>query len=216
MLAQTYDPDLHDPSGWLMSEKLDGVRCYWNGSNMYTRNGNRIFAPDAWKKQLPKVALDGELWSGRDAFQSIVSTVRKQDPDADKWKEIKFMVFDAPLLKGNFQARLKALNDQVDSNNKIVTVISQTKCKSKEHLEEFVDTVCSKKGEGAMIKNPKSAYEGRRSYELLKVKRFEDAEAIVTGHQKGTGRCIDMCGAILVKELGSGTAFKIGSGFSDS
>jgi DNA ligase-1 len=45
MLAYTYDPDLHDPTGWLMSEKLDGVRCYWNGKNMYTRNGNKIYAP---------------------------------------------------------------------------------------------------------------------------------------------------------------------------
>ena len=40
MLAQTYDPDRDDPTGWLMSEKLDGVRCYWDGSTLYTRNGN--------------------------------------------------------------------------------------------------------------------------------------------------------------------------------
>ena len=40
MLAQTYDETRDDPSGWLMSEKLDGVRCYWDGSVMYTRNGN--------------------------------------------------------------------------------------------------------------------------------------------------------------------------------
>ena len=32
MLAQTYDPDSHNPKGWLMSEKLDGVRCFWSGS----------------------------------------------------------------------------------------------------------------------------------------------------------------------------------------
>ena len=40
MLAQTYDPDRDDPTGWLMSEKLNGVRCYWDGSTLYTRNGN--------------------------------------------------------------------------------------------------------------------------------------------------------------------------------
>ena len=107
MLAQTYDPDRDDPKGWLMSEKLDGVRCYWNGTTMFTRNGNRIFAPDEWRDQLPKIALDGELWSGRDNFQSIVSTVRRTEPDSDKWKDIKFMVFDAPLVKGTFAQRLK-------------------------------------------------------------------------------------------------------------
>ena len=44
MLAHNYDPDKHDPSGWLMSEKLDGVRCYWNGCKMYTRTG-KLFYP---------------------------------------------------------------------------------------------------------------------------------------------------------------------------
>lgn len=68
MLAQTYDEERDDPSGWLMSEKLDGVRCYWNGSVMYTRNGNKIYAPREWVANLPKIALDGELWSGRDSF----------------------------------------------------------------------------------------------------------------------------------------------------
>jgi DNA ligase-1 len=51
MLAQTYSPELlEDPTGWLMSEKLDGVRCYWNGSTMYTRNGNVFYPPDWFKK----------------------------------------------------------------------------------------------------------------------------------------------------------------------
>ena len=79
MLAQNYDPEKHDPTGWLMSEKLDGVRCYWNGSTMYTRNGNPFFAPKWWKDKLPKIAMDGELWTNRDDFQKIVSIVRKQD-----------------------------------------------------------------------------------------------------------------------------------------
>ena len=99
MLAQTYKPERDDPSGWLMSEKMDGVRCYWNGSTMYTRNGKILYAPESWKSQLPKIALDGELWSGRDDFQNIVSIVRKQKPEEDSWSSIKFMIFDAPLLK---------------------------------------------------------------------------------------------------------------------
>jgi DNA ligase-1 len=48
------------------------------------------------------MALDGELWTERDNFQAIVSTVRRNDPDPGKWKDIKFMIFDAPLVKGNF------------------------------------------------------------------------------------------------------------------
>jgi ATP-dependent DNA ligase len=33
-----------------------------------------------------------------------------------------------------------------------------------------------------MIKDPESKYEGRRSDKLLKVKKFDDAEATVVGH----------------------------------
>ena len=65
MLAQQFDPDTQDPVGWFMSEKYDGVRCYWDGENMYSRNGNPFYVPDWYKESLPKVALDGELWSGR-------------------------------------------------------------------------------------------------------------------------------------------------------
>lgn len=86
MLAQNYNPDRDDPSGWLMSEKMDGVRCYWNGSTMYTRTGKIFYPPESWKNQLPKIAIDGELWSGRDDFQNIVSIVRKHTPDESDWK----------------------------------------------------------------------------------------------------------------------------------
>jgi DNA ligase-1 len=70
MLAQTYKPELlPDPKGWYISEKLDGVRCYWNGSAMYTRNNNLFYPPDWFKKFLPKdMWLDGELWTGRADF----------------------------------------------------------------------------------------------------------------------------------------------------
>lgn len=78
-----------------------------------------------------------------------------------------------------------------------------------------MDKICGGKGEGVMIKDPKSAYERKRSHVLLKVKRFEDAEATVVGHQKGTGRCTGMLGALEMREK-DGTEFKIGSGFDDS
>lgn len=78
LLAKNYDPEKNDPKGWYMSEKLDGVRCYWNGSAMYTRNGHLFYPPDFFKKELPKdLCLDGELWTGRDDFQKIVSIVRR-------------------------------------------------------------------------------------------------------------------------------------------
>jgi len=58
-----------------MSEKLDGVRCYWNGSTMYTREGKMINPPAEWKKKLPPIALDGELWTKHHDFKNIVYTI---------------------------------------------------------------------------------------------------------------------------------------------
>lgn len=63
-------------------------------------------------------------------------------------------------------------------------------------MDKELERVVDKKGEGLMIKDPNSSYEGKRSKALLKVKKFDDAEAEVIGHLKGEGRCMNMCGAI--------------------
>ena len=157
MLAHNYNPDIHDPTGWLMSEKLDGVRCYSSGSKMYTRNGNPFYAPKWWTDKLPKIALDGELWTSRDDFQKIVSIVRKQDKDNEEWKKIKFMIFDAPLVKGTFETRLKRLRKELESvEGGVCEMLKQTVCTSKEELGKLMDSILSEKGEGVMLKDPKS------------------------------------------------------------
>ena len=133
-----------------------------------------------------------------------------------RWKDIKFMIFDAPLAKGNFKQRLGFIKDELDRKpSKIVQMLDQKVCKSNEELATLMDEVLSDKGEGVMLKDPKSKYEHKRSQNLLKVKKFEDAEAKVIGHQKGTGRCTGMLGALEMREK-DGTEFKIGSGFNDA
>ena len=77
-----------------------------------------------------------------------------------------------------------------------------------------MDIVTADGGDGMMIRDPKSQYENKRSKLLLKVKKFEDAEATVIGKEPGTGRLVGLMGAIRVREK-SGTEFKIGSGFND-
>ena len=110
MLAKNFDPIANDPTGWFMSEKLDGVRCFWNGRNMYTRNGNLFYPPDWWKNLLPKnLALDGELWTERDDFQKTVSIVRNQKKIDEEWKKITYMVYDSPNLKVKFSERLEVI-----------------------------------------------------------------------------------------------------------
>jgi DNA ligase-1 len=61
MTATVWDKDIN-PGGWWMTEKFDGMRLYWNGSEFFTRQGKKVNAPISFTSQLPKVQLDGELW----------------------------------------------------------------------------------------------------------------------------------------------------------
>lgn len=201
MLADIYDPDKNDPTGWYMSEKLDGVRCYWDGENFYSRNGNLFYPPSYFKEGMPKFALDGELWTKRNDFQKCVSIVKRQDEN-DEWKTIKYMIFDAPEMKTeNFTLRLKKINEIVkECKNKFIKVLDHRICKSRDDLINEMERITKEDGEGVMLRNPNSLYERKRSKQLLKVKKFEDAEAIVTGYEDGTGRLKGLMGAIKVKE----------------
>jgi DNA ligase-1 len=63
MTSTVWDIDSMNPTGWWLTEKFDGIRMYWNGSELYTRQGNTIKIPDSMRSRLPKsISLDGELW----------------------------------------------------------------------------------------------------------------------------------------------------------
>jgi DNA ligase-1 len=200
MLAHVFDPEKHDPTGWWMSEKLDGVRAYWTGANIYSRAGNKFYAPSYFKEALPKgVELDGELWTKRDDFQKCVSIVKRQDYN-DEWKTLTYMVFDAPGLKGkNFTERLEKLKEIIgEKKSPYLSLHEHVVCESPEQLLEATDRVIEKGGEGMMLRDPESMYEKKRSFALLKVKKFEDAEATVIGHEAGKGRLTGLVGALVV------------------
>lgn len=88
LLAESWD-GVSDPTGWWLSEKLDGVRAYWDGRQFLSRQGNFYHAPDWFVAGLPNVPLDGELWLGRRMFQRTVSTVRRHD-QSDLWRQISY------------------------------------------------------------------------------------------------------------------------------
>ncbi|HMG24006.1 MAG TPA: hypothetical protein VK607_21875, partial [Kofleriaceae bacterium] len=104
LLAHKWELD-HDPTGWWMSEKLDGVRAYWDGEAFLSRLGNRFVAPDWFVADLPADTLDGELWVDRKRFQKTISIVRSGDA-GPAWREVSYVVFDAPCALGGFEDRL--------------------------------------------------------------------------------------------------------------
>jgi DNA ligase-1 len=214
LLAQTWD-NAADLTDWWMSEKLDGVRAYWDGKRLLSRQGNLFHAPDWFIAGLPDVALDGELWLGRKQFQRTVSIVRRQDK-SDHWKEIRFLVFDAPQSEGGFEDRLKFLAETLDGKRQdYVRLHDHCRCRGMAELHEELSRIESLGGEGLMLRQPGSAYEVGRSFTLLKIKSFRDAEAVVLNHQPGKGKFKGMLGALGVR-LPDGTEFSVGTGLSDA
>jgi DNA ligase-1 len=201
-----------DPTDWWMSEKLDGVRAWWDGERFWSRLGNEYFAPDWFKAKLPKEPLDGELFGGRGRFQDTVGIVKRMDGGA-AWREIAYVIFDAPTQQGPFAERLAWAHALELGSH--AHVLEHERCTGTDHLRNELAGVEAMGGEGLMLRKPGSAYVAGRSDTLLKVKTFHDAEAVVTGHQPGTGRHRGRMGALLVK-LPDGTPFKVGTGFTDA
>jgi DNA ligase-1 len=213
LLAESWDTAT-DLSDWWMSEKLDGVRAYWDGKQFLSRQGNIYYAPDWFIEGLPAVPLDGELWIDRKKFQRTVSIVRRQDK-SDLWKEVRFLIFDAPSATGGFEDRIAFLKDALAKGaSKFAQQHAHERCKNLDALRAELKRIEALGGEGLMLRQPGSKYVAGRSFTLLKVKTFHDAEAVVTGHQAGAGRHKGRMGALLVR-LPNGTDFAIGTGFSD-
>ena len=214
MLANVYHQGI-DLSDYWVSEKYDGVRAIWDGKQLISRGGNIYHAPDWFIMGFPQQKLDGELWISRQNFELVVSTVRDRVADDEAWKKIKFMVFDIPDLPLPFNKRLVYLNkliNQTDINWLIA--VKQWKTQDHQSLIKKLKEVAKLGAEGLMLHRGSSLYKGKRSGDLLKVKLYEDAEAVVLEHISGKGKFTNMLGALMV-ETTNGIRFKIGTGFSD-
>ena len=213
LLAHNWDNST-DLVNWWMSEKLDGVRAYWDGKQFLSRQGNLFHAPEWFVEGFPEVPLDGELWIDRKKFQRTVSIVRRQDK-TDLWKEVRYLVFDAPAREGAFEARIKFVEEILAKHQPpYAQAHTHQPCLGIDHLRSELTRVESLGGEGLMLRRPNSKYEAGRSMSLLKVKSFLDDEAVVIGHEAGAGRHKGRLGALAV-QLPNGIRFSVGTGFSD-
>lgn len=214
LLAKSYNESL-DPRGWLMSEKLDGVRAYWTGDHFETRTGKPIPAPPWFALGLPAVALDGELWIGRGRFDETVGIVRRLDA-GDAWRAVRYMVFDAPDLRAPFAVRLAWLAANLGACQAgYASIVRHAPCRDRADLADYLRAIEALGGEGVMLRDPASYYEHRRSATLLKVKTFHDDDAIIIGHAPGKGRHLGRLGA-LVARFASGVTFEVGTGLTDA
>ena len=273
----------HSVGGWYWSEKLDGMRCFWDGglstgkpcsqipwanmtkahrlvkepvaSGLWSRYGHPIYAPKEFTDQLPQIFLDGELYAGRGNFQLVTSTVKEFTPGPG-WARIKYHVFDSPspleifapgsIKETNFTKEINCLDwvlkqyrGKILSNYSYYTVktvlqkiladcpvavaLKQTQLPfpQKEALAEIerqLDNITAAKGEGLVLRNPATQWEPTRNHNLLKVKKYHDAEGVVVGYYTGEAtdlgsKLLGMMGALVVSWKGK--TFKV-SGFTDA
>ena len=205
-----------DPAGYLVSEKLDGVRALWDGKALRFRSGRLIAVPAWFSAKLPTTPLDGELWIARGQFDALSGTVRKIKPVDAEWQKVNYMVFELPAGSGDFKDRALALDSIVNTAAwPQLQAIEQTAIANRATLQAKLDDVVQGGGEGLMLHLANAPVATGRSDALLKLKPVQDAEATVVGHVAGKGKYARMTGALDVKTT-DGQRFKLGTGLSDA
>ena len=228
-----------DSGMWWASRKLDGVRCITvideaGDIKFFSRQGKEFLTLDNLRQDLMALGLkskvlDGEVCimreSGLEDFQGIIKEIGKKDHTI---KTPKYHVFDLLDLEeftsGTSQitlsARLVMLNAfLVESGLKFAEPLPQFKLMDREHFEKVAADATEMGYEGIMIRKD-VGYEGKRSKNLLKVKKMHDAEYQVTGLENGIHRVIEngreeeeeMLKAVFVQHKGN--QVRVGSGFS--
>lgn len=199
--------------GWLMSEKLDGVRARWDGHHLISRGGHAFAAPDWFTEGFPPFALDGELWSKRGDFEHIVSIVRKKVAHGG-WKQLTYQIFEVPDQPGGLPERLAVLQHYLSVHpHTYLRIIAQKRCGGKEHLQAWLQQLVSHGAEGVVVRNPAAPYQTGRSSDALKVKPYQDAECTVIGYKPGKGKLAGLTGALRCR-MGDGRVINLGSGLN--
>ncbi len=150
-----------------MSEKLDGIRAYWNGFKLVSRNGMKINCPDWFLHRLPKgFSVDGELWLGRGTFETLMGIIKLGDVAG--WERINFMIFDLPSSKELYETRMSDLSTLELPN--YARLVNIRRCRGNDEIHKYLSQIVDLGGEGLMVNKMRSKYYPTRVDSLLKVK----------------------------------------------
>lgn len=202
-------------SQYWFAEKYDGVRGYWDGQQLLSRQGQPISAPDWFLAALPAFAVEGELWLGRQRFAELSGLVRQHEPDDTAWRAVRFMLFDLPQQTGSYLERHARLSQWVaKANASFLHAVALSPVRDTAQLQQALRQVQQSGGEGLMLYQGDAPYISGRSRSIVKLKGYDEAEAKVVGYHPGQGKYQGLVGALVV-ELPDGRRFRLGSGLSD-
>jgi DNA ligase-1 len=210
-------PAALDPAGFLVSEKFDGVRAFWDGAALWTRRGHRLAAPAEFLAQLPAgVALDGELWLGHGRFEATAALLRRAQPDPAAWAGLRYQLFELPGGSGPFAQRVERLQQLAGQGAESpLRAVPQEPVTDRAELQARLRRVLAQGGEGLMLHRADAPYVTGRADVLYKFKPQRDADALVIGHTPGRGRNAGRVGALRVRDE-AGREFLLGAGLSDA
>jgi DNA ligase-1 len=209
-------PATRSPQGFGVSEKLDGVRAVWDGQALRFRSGRHIAAPSWFVAALPSLALDGELWMARGAFDRLSGVVRQSVPNDDAWREVQYWIFDTPRHPGTFSERVGLVQSVLAAAPvPWLKPVAQHEVKDARALQTLLQETVRQGGEGLMLHRADALWQDGRTDALFKFKPEPDEEAQVLGYLPGQGRHAGLTGALLVRNA-AGIRFALGSGLSDA
>jgi DNA ligase-1 len=228
-----------ETQSWFASRKLDGVRClaFFDSAGevrFFSRQGKEFHTLSKLGEELKQlnirsVVLDGEVCIMKDDeledFQGILKEIGRKDHTVEN---PMYYVFDLIQLEDfrsgqselSLTERLTQLGIYfIGSGLKTVAPLAQIEIESREHFEELVADASDLGYEGIMLRKD-VAYEGKRSKNLLKVKKMQDAEYTVVGLENGVHRIVEhgreveeeMLKAVFIEHMGN--QVRVGSGFS--
>lgn len=197
--------------------KLDGIRCIAilkNGKcTLWSRTRKQITGVPHVAIHIERtfagkgdVILDGELYNHdfRDNFEEIVSYVRQQKPKAGH-EVVQYHIYDLVEYGLGFSQRTFKLTQLIPANHSTLKLVETKLVSSKGEVEEYLAACLEEGWEGCMVRNAEGTYQNKRSYNLQKVKEFDDDEFAIVGVEEGRGK---MAGkAIFVCKTKSGKEF---------
>ena len=199
-LANKFDPKrVNWDDVWLASRKLDGVRCItivdFDGNvKCYSRAGNEFETLQVVKDAVRELGLcgvvfDGEIClmdeDGNEDFQGIMKQIKRKNHTIANPKYVMFdyltkLEFDNKESQSTLVERIGrfAKLDTRIADQDSLSVLDQHVVSDDNHFAAIKSNAESKGFEGVMLRK-NVGYEGKRSQNLLKVKKFFDAEYIV-------------------------------------
>lgn len=197
MLAQSYDKHFKKIEfPCFVQPKLDGIRCLGRKKNgkvsLYSRQGKPLDLIPHIEQALDAMleegqCTDGEIYVHGWEFQRIVSAVKKTSEDTPL---LEYHIYDLPDQINKDTPFTQRFNEDqrrvIEWAQRCLVPVETVYVKTSEELMEYEEKAVSENYEGVMARNADSLYLfGHRSYDLQKVKRFEDAEYEIIGVTDG-------------------------------